>query len=152
LQYAISTRGWTVVLKGQFRMSKLATWILMRCAADYRSESFIGDLIELYEERGDWWYWRQALGALRTHSVRRLSTATDTNGQTAELLGDLIIGVAFIVFGSLQLAIYGRLVIRWTQLRSGLSSLIVVGTMIGAVLIGATAAVREIRRRTARTT
>jgi hypothetical protein len=152
LQYAISTRGSTVILKGQVRMSKLATWILMRCAADYRSESFIGDLIEQYEERGDWWYWRQALGAVRTHSVRRLSTATNTNRQTAELLGDLIIGIAFIVFGSLQLAIYSRLIIGWTRLRSDLSSLIVVSTMIGAVLIGVAAAVHESRRRTARTT
>jgi len=130
---------------------RLATWILTRCAFDYRRDSFIGDLIEQYEERGGWWYWRQALGALRTHSATLLVTAAET-GPTAEVIGDLILGIALVGYGCIQLGIYANLFIGWTPMRSDLSSLIVVSTMIGAALIGAAVTLHKIRLRAASAT
>lgn len=130
---------------------RLATWLLTRCTSDYRRDSFIGDLMEQYEERGGWWYWRQALGAVRAHTVRLFLTAAETEVPAAEYIEDIVMGIALGMFGLIQLPIYAVLLISWTPLSRSELSMTVVSTMIGAALIGA-ATVHEIRMRTARAT
>jgi hypothetical protein len=108
--------------------------------------------MEQYEERGGWWYWRQALGAIRAHSVQLLLTATETDVPAAEYIGDLVMWIALGIFAFIQLPIYADLFITWTPLlRSDLCT-VVVSAMIGAALIGAATTVHEIRMRKARAT
>jgi hypothetical protein len=126
----------------------LATWILTHCAPDYRGDSFVGDLIEQYEQRGPWWYWRQALGALRVHAIRRLSSARETDVPAAEYVGDLMMAIALGVFALNQLPFYAEMLIGTTRLARSPSTMVVVSAVIGAALLGAVAIAHAIRIRT----
>jgi hypothetical protein len=54
---------------------RLATWILMHIASDYRQDSFIGDLIEQFEHgKTRAWYWAQVLAAFGVASAKLLRT------------------------------------------------------------------------------
>jgi hypothetical protein len=128
---------------------RLATWVLSRCTPDYRRESLIGDLMEQYQQRGGWWYWRQALGAARAHSVRLLLTATETQVPAAEYIGDLVMWIALGMCAVIQLAIYSILVISLTPLIASEVSVVVVGALLAASLFGAVTTAHEIRIRTA---
>jgi hypothetical protein len=129
---------------------RLATWILTRCTSDYRRDSFIGDLMEQYEERGGWWYWRQVLGAVRAHSHRLLLTAAESDVAATEYIGDLILWIALGMYGVIQVSVYAMLLIgSMLPIRSN-SSILAVGAMIFVALLGAATAVHEIRMRTAR--
>jgi hypothetical protein len=127
---------------------RLATWILTRCTSDYMRDALIGDLLELYEERGSWWYWRQILGAVRAHPVRLLWSAVETRVPAAAFIDDLVIGVALGMCGLIQLPIYALLFIGWTPMTRSESSIVIVSTLIGAALIAAATTVHEIRMRT----
>lgn len=132
-------------------MSKrLATWILMRCAPDYRRDSFIGDLMEQYDDRGIWWYWRQSLGAFRIHSITLFSAAREADQPSAEVVGDAVLWVGLIVYGSIQLGIYANLIIGWISLRSNLASRLAVTTMVAGGLIWAAITAHKLRARAAR--
>jgi hypothetical protein len=131
---------------------RLATWILTRCTSDYQRESFLGDLSEQYEERGVWWYWRQALGAVRAHIIRLVVIATETRVQATEFIGDLIMWVALGLCALVQLPIYADLIISWTPMIRSEPKIIVVSAMIGAALIAAATTAHEIRLRAARAT
>jgi hypothetical protein len=55
---------------------RLATWILAQIAPDYRRDSFLGDLIEQYEQgRPAYWYWRQVGAVMGLVSARLLRKA-----------------------------------------------------------------------------
>ena len=129
---------------------RLATWVLRRCTPDYRRDSLIGDLIEQYEERGAWWFWRQALGAVRAHTVGLILTATEREVPAAEYIGDLVMWIALGMCGVIQLPIYANLFISWTPLIRSELSITVVSGMIGADLIGAATTAHGLRIRAAR--
>jgi len=131
---------------------RLATWVLTRCASDYERDSFIGDLIEQYEERGAWWYWRQALGAVRAHLIRLVVTAAETRVQATEFIGDLIMWIALGLCALVQLPIYADLIISWTPLSRSEPKIIVVSALIAAALIAAATTVHGVRARTLRAT
>jgi hypothetical protein len=127
---------------------RLATWILTRCTPAIRRDSFVGDLMEQYEQRGGWWYWRQALGAVRAHTVRLLLAPPETHVPASEYIGDLVMGVTLCLFVVIQLPIYADLVIRWTHLiRSQLSIVVVCATISTALIVAATTT-HQIRKRT----
>lgn len=130
---------------------RLATWILTRCAPDYRGDSFIGDLLEQYETRGSCWYWRQALGALRACSVRRLLSANDTTVLTADYVGDLVTAVTLILFGFNQVGFFAGLFLhssRWLHSRSNHA---VAESALGAAFLASVVVVHLIRTRSAAT-
>lgn len=129
---------------------RLATWLLARCASDYRRDSFIGDLIEQYEVRGAWWYWRQTLGAVCAYTLRAFSTAMETHVPAAEFIGDLTLSIALGIFGLMQLPVYAGLLIAGTPLFRLELSLFVVSATICAALIRAATIGHEIKRRSAR--
>ena len=129
---------------------RLATWVLTRCTPEYRRESLIGDVIEQYEERGAWWLWRQALGAVRAHTIRLLLTATETRVPAAEYIGDLVMWIALGMCGLIQLPIYADLFISWTPLIRSELSIAIVSAVIGAGLIGAATTAHGLRMRAAR--
>jgi hypothetical protein len=131
---------------------RLATWLLTRCTPEHRRDSLVGDLIEQYEDRGGWWYWRQALGAVRAHAVRLLVTATESEVPAAECIEDLVVWVALAIFASIQLPIYADLFISWTSLIRSDLSIIAVSTAIASALIGAATTIQVIRAMTARAT
>jgi O-antigen ligase len=55
---------------------RLATWILLHVASDYRHDSLIGDLIEEFEHgKTRVWYWKQVFAALGVTGAKRLRTA-----------------------------------------------------------------------------
>ena len=126
---------------------RLATWILSRCAPDYRRDSYLGDLWEQYEERGAWWYWRQALSAMRVCTLSRLVSSSDCDVPVGEFICDLVMTTALIIFAVNQLPMYAALFLSWTSLsKSALSTAIVSGFM-GAALMGAVILARGLRRR-----
>lgn len=129
---------------------RLATWILTRCASDYGRASFIGDLVEQYEERGGWWYWRQVLGAVRARSFMALANAMARQIPAAEFIGDLVMWIVLGTCGCMQLMICGGLLLSWTPLMNSDLGLYLGSTLVGSILIGAVAAAHEIRSRTAR--
>jgi hypothetical protein len=124
---------------------RLATWILRRCTPAFRRDSFIGDLMEQYEERGGCWYWRQALGAVRARSTDLLVSATEAEVPAAEYVGDLFMSILLGMCGLTQLLLYVVLVI--TLIRSGFS-IVVVSVLVGTASIGAATRAHEIRMRT----
>jgi hypothetical protein len=126
---------------------RVATWILAHCTSDYQRESLLGDLREQYEDRGGWWYWRQALSAVRTHIIRVVVTAAERPVQAAEFIGDLIMWVALGLCALIQLPIYADLLISWTPLVRSEPKIIVVTAMIAAALVVAAATVHGIRAR-----
>lgn len=126
---------------------RLATWILTRCTADYGRESLIGDLIEQYETRGRWWYWRQVLGAIRTRSIRVLLAATETHLPAADFIADLIMCVALAIFCLMQLSICARLLLIWMGLIRSELMIIVVSPLIGVALITTTRLAHELQLR-----
>jgi len=126
---------------------RLATWILTRCAPDYRGDSFLGDLIEQYEQRGAWWYWRQALGALRVHMLQRLSSAHATEVPAAEYVGDLMMAIALGVFAFNQLPFYAEMLIGTIRLSRSPWCMVIVSASIGAALLSAVVIGRAIRTR-----
>lgn len=132
---------------------RLAIWLLTRYSVDSWRESFIGDLIEQYEERGAWWYWRQILGAVRTHVAGLLLTATQTRVpavQCAEYICDVVLWILLGACGLIQVPLYTALFIgRMPLTKFEGSLLIAVSILVGASLIGAAIAVREIRIRMA---
>jgi hypothetical protein len=126
---------------------RVATWVLTRCASHYRHESLIGDLLEQYEERGGWWYWRQTLGAVRLHAFRVLLDATKTHVPAAEFIGDLILAIALAIFGFMQFPMYAGLFIAGKPLVHIDLHLVVISATTGAVLLLAAATAHEIRAR-----
>ncbi len=126
---------------------RLATWIITRCTSDYSRDSFLGDLMEQYQERGGWWYWRQALGAVRAHTGRLIVDAADTEVSATEYIADLILWVALGMCALIQLPIYAYLLISWTSLNPSDPSVVVASTMIGGAVIAAAAIARRIRMR-----
>ena len=126
---------------------RLATWILTRCTPAVRRDSLVGDLMEQYEERGGWWYWRQALGAVRAHTVRLLLAEPEAHVPISEYIGDLVMGVTLGMSVVIQLPIYADLVIRWTNVARSQVSIVVVSAVISATLIGAAMTAHEIRKR-----
>jgi hypothetical protein len=55
---------------------RLATWILMHFASDYRRDSLVGDLIEQYEcGRTRAWYWKQVAVAFGVAGAKALLSA-----------------------------------------------------------------------------
>ena len=130
----------------------VATWVLTRIAPDYERDAFIGDLIEQYEERGGWWFWRQVLGAVRAHFVRLVIHATETRVQATEFIGDLIMWIALGMCALIQLPIYADLLISWTPLMRSQQSIVVVSALIAGGLIGGATTAHQIRTKTARAT
>lgn len=134
---------------------RIATWLLTRCTSGYRHDSFIGDLLEQYEERGGWWYWLEAVGALRVHTGRLLIAAMERDVAAAEFIGDLISWIALGACALLQLGIFagffGSLVYRTHLIRLE-PSLVVSGSMIVIALLGAAITVQGTKIRTARAT
>lgn len=130
---------------------RIAIWLLTRYSADTWCESFIGDLIEQYEERGAWWYWWQVLGAVRTHVASLLLTATRTRVpavQCAEYICDAVLWILLGACGLIQVPLYMALFIgRMPLTKFEGSLLIAVSVLVGASLIAAAIAVREIRLR-----
>jgi len=131
---------------------RLAIWVLMRCTSDYERDSFIGDLIEQYEERGGWWFWRQILGAVRARLVGLVSTAKETRVQATEFIGDLIMWIALGMCALIQLPIYANLFISWTPLGSSEQRTVVVSVLIAGFVIGAATTAHRIRMKAARAT
>ena len=131
---------------------RVATWVLTRCAADYEREAFIGDLIEQYDERGGWWFWRQVLSAVRAHFVRLAIHATETRVQATEFIGDLIMWIALGMCALIQLPIYADLLISWTPLIRSQQSIGVISALLAGGLIGAATTAHQIRTKAARTT
>ena len=129
---------------------RLATWVLTHCTPEYLRDALIGDLLEQYEQRGGWWYWRQALGAVRANAVRALLSATKTNVPAAEFVGDLVTWIALGMFGLIQLPVYVELFFGETPLLRSAMGSAPVSALIVAVLMGAATAAREIRTRMAR--
>ena len=130
----------------------VATWVLTRCAPDYERDAFIGDLIEQYDERGGWWFWRQVLGAVRAHVFRVVMHATKTRVQATEFIGDLIMWIALGMCALIQLPIYADLLISWTPLIRSQQSIGVVSGLIAGGLIGAATTAHQIRTKAARAT
>jgi hypothetical protein len=55
---------------------RLATWILMQVASDYRRDSFIGDLFEQFEHgKSRTWYCKQVFAAFGVASAERVRAA-----------------------------------------------------------------------------
>jgi hypothetical protein len=128
---------------------RLATWILTRSASDYGRDSFIGDLVEQYEERGGWWYWRQVLGAVRARFSTTLATAVARQIPAAEFIGDLVMWIVLGVCGCFQLLICAVLLLIWTPLANSDLGIFLGSILVGGILIGVVAA-HEIRSRRAR--
>jgi hypothetical protein len=128
---------------------RLATWILTRCAPEYRRDSFIGDLVEQYDARGSWWYWRQALGAFRAHWIRRLATANDSAVPAAEYVGDLVTAIALALFAFNQVPFFAEVFLRPTPLFHFKSGDAVADTLIGAAPLGAVIVAHLVRHKTA---
>lgn len=110
----------------------------------------MGDLAEQYEARGAWWYWRQALGAIRARSIGTLLTATETNLSAADFIGDLIIGVALGLFCIMQLGMCAVVLIDWTGLIRSELTIVVVAPLMGVALIAIARLAHEFRSRIAR--
>lgn len=125
----------------------LATWVLTRCAPEYERDSFVGDLIEQYEERGGWWYRRQALSAVRAHLIRLVVTAPERRVQAADFIGDLFMWVALGLCALIQLPIYADLLISWTPLARSEPKIVVVTGLIGAALVATATTAHGIRAR-----
>jgi hypothetical protein len=130
---------------------RLASWILERCIPDYRCDSFMGDLIEQYQERGVWWYWRQALHAVRAQAVRTVMTATETEVSAAEFVGDLVLWIALAICGFYQLSICALFLLRWTHIAKSDLTLFIGAALIGSTMIAAAGAAHVIRTRRALT-
>lgn len=129
---------------------RLATWLLTRCAPEYEREAFLGDLIEQYEQRGRWWYWRQALHALRTHAIAGLRSARAHEVCAAECVGDVAMALALVVFALNQLPFLAELLLSWTAHRVRSDALIVtVSALIVAALLATVAGTRVLRLRVA---
>ncbi len=109
--------------------------------------------MEQYEQRGGWWYWRQTLGAVRAHAVGHLVTAAETHApaaQCAAYICDVVLWIVLGACGFIQLAICTALLVGRTPLTKSEASLIIaISVSIGAALIAAAVAVREIRIRMA---
>lgn len=135
--------------------SPFATWLLTRCTSDYRRDSFIGDLLEQYEERGAWWYWLEAVGALRVHTGRVLLSSVDREVPAAEFVDDLISWIGLGACAFMQLGIIAGLLgvlVDRTHLIQSEASLVVGGSMTVVGLIGAVISVHTTKMRTARAT
>ena len=128
---------------------RLATWLLTRCSSDYQRESFLGDLNEQYRERGAWWYWRQAMSALRACAVRSALAAAENEVQVVEFIGDLILWIALGMCALIELPIYADLIISWTPLVRSQQSITTVSVMIGVLVIIAATVVHRLRMRAA---
>lgn len=134
---------------------RFATWLLTRCTSDYRRDSFIGDLLEQYEERGGWWYWLEAVAALRVHTGRLFFSAMERDIPAAEFIGDLLTWVALGACGLVQLGIYAHLlgvVVYRPHLVDSEPSFVVGISMIVLPLIGAAITVQRAKQKTARAT
>ena len=132
------------------REPRLATWILEHCISDYRCDSFIGDLIEQYPERGSWWYWRQAVDSIRVRAARSLVTATEARVSAAEFVGDLILWIMLAMCGCCQLLLCAFfLVYRGPVAKSNLAIAIGAAVIVSA-FIGAVSAARVLRMRAPR--
>ena len=128
---------------------RLATWLLTRCTSDYRRESLIGDLLEQYEQRGECWYWRQALHALRLHLARKLLDATERRVSVAEFIGDLALWIVLVLFSLMQFPVYVAVFFGDTPLIRSQVGLGVVSALTVLALMGAATLTHEIRSRTA---
>lgn len=123
------------------REPRLATWILEHCISDYRCESFIGDLIEQYPERGGWWYWLQALDAIRARTIRTAAAATRPEGSAAEVLEDQFSWIALNAWGYIQAVICIGLLLSRTHLANSSTALLIgAAVTAGAVNCAAGAA------------
>lgn len=125
---------------------RLATWILTHCAPEYRRDSFIGDLIEQYGARGSWWYWRQALGAVRTYSLTRLLTATEPGVPAAEYVADLVTAIALALFAFNQVPFFAEVFLRPTLFHSR-SAGTLTDTLVAAAFLVAVAITHMLRAR-----
>ena len=124
---------------------RLATWILTRCTSEQQRESFLGDLVEQYPERGAWWYWRQTLGAVRAHCVRLVVASTENELPVVQFIGDLILWVALGMCALIELPIYAELIISWTPLVQSQLSITAVSIVIGALVFVAATIVHRLR-------
>lgn len=129
---------------------RLATWVLTRCTPEYMRDSLMGDLVEQYEARGDWWYWRQALGAIRARAQGGLLTAAHTEVPAADFVGDLVLSIALGIVGCSQLCICAYICFGWTPLIRSDLGLLIGSALMGGALICAVTAVRVIRMSTPR--
>ena len=128
---------------------RLATWILTRCAPEYRRDSFIGDLVEQYEMRGNWWYWRQALGALRACSIRYLTTVSTADMSSAEYVGDVVTAVTLVLFAFNQVPFFAELFLDSTALGRSRTGSAIADTLIGAAFLAAVTVAHLLRTRSA---
>lgn len=129
------------------RAPRVATWILERCISDYQTDSFIGDLIEQYRERGRWWYWRQALGAMRIRAFRALTAVTETKAPTADVFEDIVAWIALAACSWYQVAIFAYVLLSWIPLIRSNSAAIIVSVLIDIALMAAAGAGSVIRVR-----
>lgn len=132
------------------REPRLATWILEQCASDYRCDSFLGDLIEQYPERRIWWYWRQALDAMRARAIRTVLAVTAPEGPVAGILEDQISWIVLNAYGCLQVGIFTGMLLSGTPFaKSGFALAIGAALTAGAVICAAGAG-HVLRMRVAR--
>ena len=129
------------------RRQRLATWLLTRCAPEYRRDSYLGDLLEQFEERGSWWYWRQALGAVRLYVLGKLVSSSDSDVPIGEFICDLVMTVALIIFAVNQLSMYAVLLVSCTAMRKSDLGTAVVGASLALAVMAAVIVARGIRRR-----
>jgi hypothetical protein len=129
---------------------RLATWVLTLFTPEYMRDSLIGDLVEQYEVRGAWWYWRQALGAVKARTQSVLLASTQTEVPAAEFIGDLVLSIALCLSGCGQICVYTSLLFRWTPFIRSDIGLLIGSALMGSALICVVAAAHVIRTRTFR--
>lgn len=127
---------------------RLATWILTRCTSEYRRESLLGDLMEQYQQRGPWWYWWQALGALRAHTLRLILATTENEVRVVDFVGDLVLWLALGMCALIELPIYADLIISWTPLVRSERSITAASVTMGALVVVAAITAHRLRTRT----
>jgi hypothetical protein len=113
-------------------------------------DSLIGDLLEQYEARGAWWYWRQAIGTLKARAQSVLLRSSQTEVPAAEFIGDLVLSIALSLSGGGQICIFTSLFFSWTPFIKSDIGLLTGSALMGSVFISAVAGAHVIRTRTVR--
>jgi hypothetical protein len=109
----------------------------------------MGDLLEQYDARGSWWYWRQALGAVRVCSIRHLLSANEPDVLAADYVGDIVTVVTLVLFAFNQVGFFTDLFLYSTPLLHSKSGGTVADTTIGAAFLTSIIVARLFRTRAA---